>query len=124
MHVDKKRDKKGNIVMKKLFALLLVFAVVGTAAGCRKAKSETDSGGDDAGQENTVQTSIKDEDYETVTIINGLWIKRGQLPQKKQVLLWLWQNRKKKTELLLLSSPCSPAEAVWIPRQLGRKYIK
>ena len=88
MHVDKKRDKKGNIVMKKLFALLLVFAVVGTAAGCRKAKSETDSGGDDAGQENTVQTSIKDEDYETVTIINGQVLEIGETYSFKR----LWED--------------------------------
>ncbi len=72
--------------MKKLFALLLVFAVLLTAAGCRKAKSDIDSGGDDVDQENTVKTSIKDEDYETVTIINGKVLEIGETHSFKR--LW------------------------------------
>lgn len=72
--------------MKKLFALLLVFAVLLTAAGCRKAKSDANSGGDDAGQVQTVKTSIKDEDYETVTIITGQVLEIGETYSFKR--LW------------------------------------
>ena len=75
-----------EIIMKKLFALLLVFVVLLTAAGCRKAKSDADMDGDNASQDSIVKTSISDEDYETVTVINGKVLGIGETCSFKR--LW------------------------------------
>ncbi len=69
--------------MKRFFALLVVFAVLLTATGCRKTTSDTE----DSTPEDTVKTSIQDEDYETVTVINGKVLEIGETYSFKR--LWV-----------------------------------